>query len=176
MGLAEHSPHNPLKVIHSELEYEPNEGDKKIAFIGVSNWSLDSSKMNRGLTINIPDPNENDIQKTSITIAESYLGKNLEKNIKLFFENLGSCYYKYKQEFIKNKEIKKYEDFHGNRDFYHLIKYPATKIKEAKEKKQNIDDKFLTNLSIKGIERNFGGLIINENKYTNGIDKSMKII
>ena len=27
MGLAEHSPHNPLKVIHSELEYDLNEED-----------------------------------------------------------------------------------------------------------------------------------------------------
>ena len=29
LGLAEHSPNNPLKVIHSELEYDLNEGDKK---------------------------------------------------------------------------------------------------------------------------------------------------
>ena len=73
MGLAEHSPHNPLKVIHSELEYDLNSDDKKISFLGVSNWSLESAKMNRGMSINIPDPNETDIQKTSITIAQSYL-------------------------------------------------------------------------------------------------------
>ena len=29
MGLAEHSPHNPLKVIHSELEYDNNDIEKK---------------------------------------------------------------------------------------------------------------------------------------------------
>ena len=29
MGLAEHSPHNPLKVIHSELEYDNNNIEKK---------------------------------------------------------------------------------------------------------------------------------------------------
>ena len=52
MGLAEHSPHNPLKVIHSELEYDNNDIEKKIAFVGISNWRLDSAKMNRGLTIN----------------------------------------------------------------------------------------------------------------------------
>ena len=170
MGLAEHSPHNPLKVIHSELEYDKNEGDKQIAFIGVSNWSLDSSKMNRGLIINIPDPNEADIKTTSISIAKSYFGEKLENNIKLFFENLGSCYYKYKQDFKKNNSIKIYEDFHGNRDFYHLIKYPAIKIKEAIKNKQIIDDKYLTNLSIKGFERNFGGLIMNEDKFSSGID------
>ena len=122
MGLAEHSPHNPLKVIHSELEYDLNEDNKKISFIGISNWSLDSSKMNRGITINIPDPNEEDIKTTSITIAYSYLEENLKNNIKLFFEHLGTYYYKYKQEFKNSGLIKQYEDFHGNRDFYHLIK------------------------------------------------------
>jgi ABC-type polysaccharide/polyol phosphate transport system ATPase subunit len=43
MGLAEHYPHNPLKVIHSELEYDQNEGDKKVVFVGISNWNLASS-------------------------------------------------------------------------------------------------------------------------------------
>ena len=173
MGLAEHSPHNPLKVIHSELEYDLNSDEKKISFLGVSNWSLDSAKMNRGMSINIPDPNESDIQKTSITIVQSYLGKNLSENIKLFFENLGSSFFKYKQEFQKNNEIKKYENFHGNRDFYHLIKYPATKVKEAQKNGQNIDNKFLAKLALISLERNFGGLIMKNNynnKYTNGIN------
>ena len=40
MGLAEHSPNNPLKVIHSELEYDLNEGEKKVAFVGISNWEI----------------------------------------------------------------------------------------------------------------------------------------
>ena len=30
MGLAEHSPNNPLKVIHSELEYDLNEKEKQV--------------------------------------------------------------------------------------------------------------------------------------------------
>ena len=55
MGLAEHSPNNPLKVIHSELEYDLNEGRKKIAFVGISNWRLDASKMNRGLIYQYPN-------------------------------------------------------------------------------------------------------------------------
>ena len=170
MGLAEHSPHNPLKVIHSELEYDLNEDDKKISFLGVSNWMLDASKMNRGITVTIPDPNENDIKKTSITIAKSYLDEELDNNIKLFFENLGMSFYEYKQEFIKKKILKKYLDFHGNRDFYHMIKYPSTKIREALNQNKIIDNNFLSNLAIKGLERNFGGLILDENKYTNGIN------
>ena len=170
MGLAEHSPHNPLKVIHSELEYDLNEDDKKISFIGVSNWTLDSSKMNRGITINIPDPNDEDIKTTSKTIAYSYLEEKLKDNIILFFENLGLGYYNYKKEFKISGLIKKYEDFHGNRDFYHLIKYSATQIKSNLQNNKKIDDILLANLAIKGLGRNFGGLYINEDKYTTGLN------
>ena len=170
MGLAEHSPHNPLKVIHSELEYDLNEGNKKVAFIGVSNWILDSSKMNRGITISIPDPNEDDIKTTSITIAQSYLGENIDNNIKTFFENLGSSYFNYKKIFKNNNIIRKYQDFHGNRDFFHLIKYPSTKIKEAQNKNQIINEQFLANLAINSLGRNFGGLIFDDPRFTTGLN------
>jgi hypothetical protein len=45
IGLAELSPHNPLKVLHSKLEHP------KFPFIGISNWKLDASKMNRVIDI-----------------------------------------------------------------------------------------------------------------------------
>jgi E3 ubiquitin-protein ligase RNF213 len=38
IGLAEISPHNPLKVMHSLLE------PPRVATVGISNWSLDASK------------------------------------------------------------------------------------------------------------------------------------
>lgn len=56
MGLAEIINNNPLKVIHSELEknldFENKSDDylfnknehAKVAFLGISNWSLDTSK------------------------------------------------------------------------------------------------------------------------------------
>ena len=71
MGLAENSPYNPLKVIHSELEYDLNEGAKKVAFVGISNWKLDASKMNRGLYLSIPQPDLEDLNKTSLTIVST---------------------------------------------------------------------------------------------------------
>ena len=52
IGLAEISPHNPLKVLHSLLE------PPKVAFVGISNWSLDASKQNRGITLSKPEPDE----------------------------------------------------------------------------------------------------------------------
>jgi hypothetical protein len=65
MGLAEISPNNPLKVIHSELDNNNNE----IGFVGISNWTLDASKMNRGVHLSIQEPDENDLKMTAKSIA-----------------------------------------------------------------------------------------------------------
>jgi E3 ubiquitin-protein ligase RNF213 len=57
IGLAELSRHNPLKVLHNKLEIE----NRKIGFVGISNWRLDASKMNRALYLARPDPDEDDL-------------------------------------------------------------------------------------------------------------------
>ena len=160
MGLAEHSPNNPLKVIHSELEYDLNEGVKKIAFVGISNWVLDASKMNRGLFLSIPQPDKDDLKKTAITIAESYNKKLAEDNKDLFL-NLADSYYEYKR--ILHEEHTKNEDFHGSRDFYHLIKTAMRQLLQKKEEDNdfNIDENVKQDIGIKSIERNFAGLEFN---------------
>ncbi len=63
IGLAEISPNNPLKVIHSELEYDENED--KLGFVGISNWTFDSSKMYKGIYLSIPEPVEKDLIETA---------------------------------------------------------------------------------------------------------------
>ena len=118
MGLAEISENRPLKVIHSQLEYDDNL--YKVAFVGISNWKLDASKMNRGISISILDEEEEDLIKTAHIIADSY-----QKRISVIYSNLldalSKAYFNYKamlsQMHPENKE------FHGSRDFYHLIKY-----------------------------------------------------
>ena len=172
MGLAEHSPNNPLKVIHAELEYDLNEDDKKIAFVGISNWSLDASKMNRGIFISIPEPDEEDIIKTSLTIGNSFNEVLTEKN-KYFFENLGKVYFKYKQ-FLKEKHnLDGKEDFHGNRDFYHLVKNCAQNI-TLKYSNEDISEKDLINFGIKSIERNFAGIQFDEGGKLSSVEKVKK--
>ena len=160
MGLAEHSPNNPLKVIHSELEYDLNEGDKKIAFVGISNWALDASKMNRGLYLSIPDPDEIDVKKTARTIGKSY-SPELAKIYRNLYENLGLLYYKYK-EYLRSTHNNWIEEFHGNRDFYHLVKNVAKNIVKGNSKSldENIRNAFVT----EAIERNFAGLIFDNTK------------
>ena len=103
MGFAEISDNNPLKVIHSELEYD--EQRTKVAFVGISNWSLDASKMNRGIYLSIPEPEEDDLIKTALSIAESYHNK-LEINFKDCYVSLAKGYFDYR-EYRKKKEIKK---------------------------------------------------------------------
>ena len=173
MGLAEHSPKNPLKVIHSELEYDLNEGYKKVAFVGISNWALDASKMNRGLNLSIPEPEEDDIKITAYTIGESYDEILAIENRELY-ENLGLAYYKYKNDNrIKYDERKK--DFHGNRDFYHLIKNVALNIfKKVRIEIEDFDQHMADNFSKVSIERNFGGLQI-DNEITS-IEKFKDIL
>ena len=119
IGLAEQSPNNPLKVINSELEYDLNEGSKKIAFVGISNCILDASIMNKGLLLSIPPPDLEDLKTTALLIAESY-NVNLAQDNKDLFYALANTYYEYKEALISKYTIKK--DFHGARDFYHLIK------------------------------------------------------
>ncbi len=148
MGLAEISPNNPLKVIHSQLEYDDN--IDKIAFIGISNWTLDASKMNRGIFLAIPDPDEEDLQKTALTIAESY-DNDLSENYGELFKNLASTYYEYKLNLnAKNK----FQEFHGTRDFYHLIKNTSNKIRDM----NNPDDNSIIEIGVQCLERNFGGI------------------
>ena len=59
LGLAEKATINPLKILHSKLEYvDRNEG---VCFIGISNYSLDATKKNRALSLSsLSIPNSED--------------------------------------------------------------------------------------------------------------------
>jgi hypothetical protein len=60
--LAEVSKYNPLKVLHSRLE------NTDLAFIGISNWTLDASKQNRGITLNKIELEKEDLLATAKNI------------------------------------------------------------------------------------------------------------
>ena len=169
MGLAENSPNNPLKVIHAELEYDLNEGNKKIAFVGISNWCLDASKMNRGLFLSIPQPDLEDLNKTSQIIAESYNPHLAQTNSDLF-EALANLYYEYKK--ILKKDYSAKQEYHGSRDFYHLIKIAMKQLlsKTLSEQDNQIDEHVKESIGINSIERNFSGLEFDDGK------SSLKII
>ena len=164
MGLAEISENNPLKILHFELEKEEN----KISFVGISNWFIDASKMNRVIYNVVQDPDEEDIIETAEQIAKSY-----EENGENYFEkygniliNLSKAYYKFITK--KQKENDQNQYFHGSRDFYSLIKSIMNDIVKNKKLLEEDEEKLLiTKICDINIERNFGGLpnSVNDFKY-----------
>lgn len=76
VGLAEDSPRMPLKALHPLLEDgtdgsehlllgDPVSKDKRVAFIGISNWALDPAKMNRGIMLSRSPPAFQELIKTA---------------------------------------------------------------------------------------------------------------
>ena len=191
LGLAEKSPTNPLKVLHYKLEYDgKNEG---VCFIGISNYSLDAAKINRALSLSVPNLEDqlDQLKATSKSIVES-ISKEISKDpSKIFvFNILSRAYYLYKKNlnFIKKlivlkKFLKKHiefkgknlnqietqpeyknlfnferkikNEFHGNRDFYNIIKGIAL---EGSQLNNISDETQIVPIIEKYIERNFGGI------------------
>ena len=56
VGLAEISKYNPLKVLHGLIEPPYPKESLDIAVVGISNWALDSAKMNRAIHLSRPEP------------------------------------------------------------------------------------------------------------------------
>jgi len=158
MGLAEISENNPLKVMHSELESE----ETKISFVGISNWFIDASKMNRVIYNVVQDPDEEEVIQTGKEIIKSYeeKGENYSSEYENIIVEMSKAYY----EFISTKKNQNDENqyFHGSRDFYSLIKIIINGIiknkKELEVDNQEIKNEIINKICLDSIERNFGGL------------------
>ena len=125
IGLAELSPHNPLKVLHAELEVETC----KYGFVGISNWRLDASKMNRTLYLACSDPDDEDLKLTGTVIAQGLLGESeATRLLKEILPGLATAYY---ELFSSLKSEQKYEYYFGLRDFYSLIKGVVREIQNT---------------------------------------------
>ena len=151
LGLSEKSPTNCLKVLHSKLEMSLNPEDKKIAFIGISNWGLDAAKMNRAIFLAIPDIGIDDIGLTVKAISMSYDPLIYERNEKTY-QLLQYIYFRYKEGLKKLKEHKLIDEFvenyHGGRDLYHLVKiYSSEMIKNSSDSNKAVKISLLRNLS-----------------------------
>ena len=158
MGLAERSSNNPLKIIHFLLEKDIKDS---VPFLGISNWKLDSAKINRALNLSITDYDQKDLEETAIVIAEA-LDKEISNKHKTFFEALAKTYYDY-LEFNKNT-LQENQDFHGNRDFYNLIKTASRELIERRDELDINKNKVLTETGLHALDRNFSGLEGSNNK------------
>ena len=152
MGLAERSSNNPLKVIHYLLE---RDSKNSVPFLGISNWRLDAAKINRALSLTITDYDIEDLRETAIAIAEA-LDVELSNKYKEFFGVLAETYDEYIL-YMQNL-LKENKDFHGNRDFYTLIKTAMRELIEKRNELPNNEKRILTETGILCLNRNFGGL------------------
>ena len=130
MGLAERSSNNPLKVIHFLLE---KDAEDSVPFLGKSNCKLDAATINRALGLNKTDYDIQDLEETAISIAEA-MDEDLSHKYGDFLNTLASTYFKYLTYNQEKRADNKY--FHGNRDFYNLIK---NAMRELKNRRGDID-------------------------------------
>ncbi len=139
VGLAEDSSKMALKALHPLLEggcspdgdFEHNQPFHKVAFYGISNWSLDPAKMNRGILVSRDEPDEQELINTGSKILvsdgeESDRLKGHMDNHKLL-EKVVATYYKLYRE-QGSPEV------HGLRDFYCLLKMVASMRTQEVEK------------------------------------------
>ncbi|XP_065674932.1 E3 ubiquitin-protein ligase rnf213-alpha-like isoform X2 [Hydra vulgaris] len=162
VGLAEDSPRMPLKALHSLLE-DGTDGsedltadgsefkDKRVAFIGISNWSLDPAKMNRGIMLYRGQPNVDELVLTARDICSG--DKVICGKIAMLFEPLTKGYFKVYEEQNECKVLIncKKEEFFGLRDFYSLIKLVFCYARKLKDSPSISDIKY-------AVQRNFSGL------------------
>ena len=162
MGLAERSNNNPLKVMHHLLEKEE---DETVPFVGISNWRLDAAKINRALNLLITDYDKEDYEETSIFIAKD-LDEDLSNRYKNFFITLANVYHEYISN-NQNNYLRENKDFHGNRDFYNLIKTAMYELISKRKDLEVNEKKVLTEIGLFSLNRNFGGLEIVNSTITN---------
>ncbi|XP_060586935.1 E3 ubiquitin-protein ligase rnf213-beta-like, partial [Ruditapes philippinarum] len=175
IGLAEVSRFNPLKVLHNLLEPD-GELRPHVAVVGLSNWSLDASKMNRAIHLSRTDMDEEELYNTAKAISESYSTKRTERDSSSTISFLDAVEYTTE---IKNADIIKdiehelqgiaksfkeysnrsrFKNFHGLRDFYALVKYVARQLTTVSTYQESLQTDLVSNVVQSGLERNFGGL------------------
>ncbi|PKC65425.1 hypothetical protein RhiirA1_514579, partial [Rhizophagus irregularis] len=112
VGLAETSPYNPLKVLHSLLEPSYPATGPTVSVIGISNWRLDNSKSSRALLVQRPQFDLDDLVDT----AERLLNKRVVRSQRGALRPLAKAYLNYE------KHGQSLPNFHGLRDYYALVK------------------------------------------------------
>jgi hypothetical protein len=131
IGLAEQSKYLPLKVLHKELE------QREVAVVAISNFHLDSAKMNRAVTLLRSPPTKKDLQITAEGIVDRVHLSN-------YLKSIAEAY----KEVYSNQTI---PDFWGLREFYYVVKYINNRLLDG-------DECIITpQMMLDGVLRNFGG-------------------
>jgi hypothetical protein len=127
-----------------------------IPFVGISNWTIDVSKMNRNIYLSRPTPEKEDLKETAeaiITHEMSNFKNNKDKiweKLKERAEFIAQIYWEFRQ---KQNESFPHKNFHSLRDFYWLLKCIG---KQIKDDNINRNREFLE-IIMKSIFTNFSG-------------------
>ncbi|CAG8448567.1 1498_t:CDS:10 [Acaulospora colombiana] len=113
VGLAETSPFNPLKVLHSLLEPSYPSDGPSVSVVGISNWRLDNSKSSRALLVQRPKFDQEDLVDTAVRLLHSKTNTQITK---ASLQPLAKAYSEYE------KRGQALPNFHGLRDYYALVK------------------------------------------------------
>ena len=107
------------------------------------------------ISLTITDYDIEDLEDTAISIAES-LNIELSHKYKDFFETLAKTYNEY--IIFNQNSIRENKDFHGNRDFYNLIKTAMRELIQRRDELDKNENRILTEVGLLCLNRNFGGL------------------
>ncbi|CAD7974313.1 unnamed protein product, partial [Amoebophrya sp. A120] len=175
IGLAEQSPNNPLKVLHSWLEPAQSKLRKpEFAFVALSNDQLDAAKMSRGLTINLPMPEPADLRNIAAELLDRTKAFEAPQNVG---QTAKAQYCKEKVRDIMVNSYRGYylqqkmPDFHGLRDFYFFVKsfcsIARTHVQRTTGPSQHalqLQPANYLQFLFEAAQRNFGGLTSNGEK------------
>ena len=84
--------------------------EKRVAFIGISNWALDPAKMNRGVMVTRGDPDARELQLSARGICSNEVNDPVKNRLEPYFEPLAEAY----KGICENQK----KEFFGLRDFY----------------------------------------------------------
>ncbi|KAK3713135.1 hypothetical protein QZH41_001214 [Actinostola sp. cb2023] len=154
IGLAEISKFNPLKVLHRLLE--PGEGKlPDVAVVGISNWALDAAKMNRAIHLSRPEPDEDDLYDTGLSIRDAQI---TTRSTKSQIKCLAEAYYEYQSK-------QKHDNFHGLRDYYSMVKCLDIS-RNSEENNETIQ---------RAMQRNFGGISTGKGELESAFLQKLKV-
>ena len=164
IGLAEISRFNPLKVLHNLLEPDGH-SQPNVAVVGISNWALDASKMNRAIHLSRPDMDVEELYQTGISISESFLDTREKETIWICPEYKQITLFEIKdilqsiaESYLQYIHKLRFKNFHGLRDYYSLVKYVSQKLIENFDTSSVISEMSKGSILLEGLQRNFGGL------------------
>ena len=105
VGLAEQSPHLPLKVLHKTLD----EAGSNESVVGISNWALDPAKMNRAVHLYRQEPTVDDLALTAEGMVDS---ASLRGHLIGVAKSFSEVY-----------RLQGQTDFWGMREFYSTVRF-----------------------------------------------------